>query len=86
MLLPAQPRRVAQLMKRSLKIAAGLGVPLILILAIVAPYAFHPHDPDALSLDASLNKSAVLPGQTITVTVSEQNKLPRTNELPWVAN
>ena len=73
-------------MKRSLKIAVGLGVPLILILAIIAPYAFPLHNPDALSLDASLNKSTVSPGQTITVTVSEQNKLPRTNELPWVAN
>ena len=73
-------------MKRSFKIAMGLGVPIVLVLAIVAPYAFPLHDPDALSLEASLNKSAVLPGQTITVTVSEQNKLPRTNELPWVAN
>jgi len=73
-------------MKRSIKIAMGLGVPIVLVLAIVAPYAFPFHDPDALSLDASLNQSTVLQGQTITVTVSEQNKLLVTNELPLIRN
>ncbi len=59
---------------------------VVLVLAIVAAYAFPLHDPDALVLDASLNQSTLSPGQTITVTVSEQNKLLVTNELPLVAN
>jgi hypothetical protein len=73
-------------MKRSLRIAIGLGVPLILALAIVVPYAFPLHDPNAVSLDASLNPTTVYQGQTITVTVTLQNKLVVSNGLPLVRN
>ena len=66
--------------------AAGLGVPVVLILALLTPYAFPIHDPNALSFDASLVPTMVSPGQTITVTVTEQNRLLVTNELPLVRN
>jgi len=73
-------------MRRFFDKAIGIGIPLVLVLALVIPYVYTVHDPNELRFDASLNQTTVLQGQDVTGMVIEQNKLLVSNDVPTTGN
>jgi len=64
----------------------GVTVPTVLFLALVIPYVYVVHDTDALRLESSLDQATVVEGNDIYGTITEQNMLLVTNDLPLLGN
>lgn len=77
---PLSQKEVRSSMRGLVAMIGALAIGLTLVVLIYGPYPFVFHEPDAVSLGASLNSTAVLENQTVKVSLSDTNSLPFPNE------